>query len=147
MIYQINEICSRPTTNSMEEANGHGNVHSGTDGHVGLHGTHLQGRALNSVIAHEGNGVLPNGEGEEASDTVKTPYVLTDKVILGLIHEALKTSGFQQMRYLQVYCHRGRVTLQGSLPSCFLKQTAQTIVRSVAGVRDIDNDVRVVSSW
>lgn len=72
---------------------------------------------------------------------------MTDEEIIGFVHQALHSSGYRQFRNLKAYCDNGRVTLQGCLPSYYLKQVAQTIVLASAGVHDIDNDLRVVSSW
>jgi len=72
---------------------------------------------------------------------------LTDEVILDSVYHALNVSGYQQLRQVQAYCHGGRVTLQGNLPTYYLKQLAQSVIHSLAGVQDIDNDVKVVSSW
>ena len=70
---------------------------------------------------------------------------MTDEQILELVNEALRGCG--QLRNLEANCDNGRVTLQGLVPTNYLKQVAQAVVQSVAGIRDIDNDIRVVSSW
>lgn len=67
----------------------------------------------------------------------------SDEEIVERAYEALSSSGYQLLRNLQVYCDHGRVTLQGRLPTYFLKQLSQSIIRRVDGVRDIDNDIRV----
>ena len=61
------------------------------------------------------------------------------------VWQALHASGYTQFRQLQVYFEHGRITLQGRLPTYYLKQVAQSAVLSVDGVRDIDNDVKVIS--
>lgn len=68
----------------------------------------------------------------------------TDEQIVVLVYEALSCTGYGQFLRLKAYCHNGRVTLQGHLPTYYLKQVAQTVIRAVAGVRDIDNDVKVL---
>jgi osmotically-inducible protein OsmY len=72
---------------------------------------------------------------------------ITDEMILKLVYQALHASGYQQLRNLQANCHSGRVTLQGHLPTYYLKQVAQVAALSVDGVRDLDNDLKVISSW
>lgn len=67
----------------------------------------------------------------------------TDDDIAGRAYLALATSGHRSLRYLQVFCNNGRVTLEGQVPTYYLKQLAQTLVQRVEGVRDVDNDVCV----
>ena len=68
-----------------------------------------------------------------------------DEQIVSQVCDALAATRYPSLQNLQVYCDHGRVTLQGRLPTYFLKQIAQSAVQSVAGVRDIDNDIRVGS--
>lgn len=42
--------------------------------------------------------------------------------------------------------HQGRLTLHGSVPSFYLKQLLQELLRGVESVNQIENDVDVVSS-
>ncbi len=69
----------------------------------------------------------------------------TDEQIIDQVYQALQASGYGQLRNLQAYCENGRVTLQGRLPSHYLKEVAKSIVLEVPGIRDIDNDVKVQS--
>lgn len=87
---------------------------------------------------------LTNGECNklEANDD-HNEAAITDLKIEALVRQAFYASPYRQFLSLKVYCHSGRVTLQGGLPTYYLKQVVQTIVRTVAGVRDIDNDVKV----
>lgn len=66
-----------------------------------------------------------------------------DEEIHSLVCEALGASGYEQLRMLQVYCHNGRVTLQGRVTTSYIKRAAKSIVLAVPGVRDIDNDLSV----
>jgi osmotically-inducible protein OsmY len=68
-----------------------------------------------------------------------------DGQIVKLVHRALHASGYIQLRQLQVYFEHGRITLQGRLPTYYLKQVAQSLILAVDGVQDIDNDVKVFS--
>ncbi len=68
-----------------------------------------------------------------------------DEQIVDLACQALHSSGYSQLRHLQVSFEHGRMTLQGQLPTYYLKQVAQSVIQDVAGVREIDNDVRVSS--
>jgi osmotically-inducible protein OsmY len=69
-----------------------------------------------------------------------------DRSIVDAVYRALRASGYCQLLRLQVYCDHGRVTLQGRLPTFYLKQVAQSALRSIHGIRDIDNDITVLSS-
>jgi osmotically-inducible protein OsmY len=69
----------------------------------------------------------------------------SDEEILRLVRLALGASHYTQIQNLHVYCDHGRITIQGKLPSSFLKDVAQAAIHSVADVRDIDNDVHVRS--
>lgn len=70
-------------------------------------------------------------------------FFLTDDELSQRARLALMTSGYPLLRNLNVFCDNGRVTLQGRLPTYFLKQVAQTIMQQLDGVHDVDNDVRV----
>lgn len=67
-----------------------------------------------------------------------------DDQIVDEVYQALHDSGYVQLHALEVYCDNGRVTLQGRLPTYYLKQVAQTAIRLVDGILDIDNDVKVL---
>jgi osmotically-inducible protein OsmY len=67
----------------------------------------------------------------------------TDDEIAGRAYLALATSGYRSLRNLQVFCNNGRVTLEGQLPTYYLKQLAQSLVQRVDGVREVDNTVSV----
>lgn len=47
---------------------------------------------------------------------------------------------------LEIDCREGKLYVEGKLPSFYLKQVLQTILRDVPGVRQIDNRVSVASS-
>lgn len=86
-------------------------------------------------FVHSGiDAMLPPADGNDA---------MTDGQIVDRAYFALRASGYGQLLRLQIHCEDGRVTLQGRLPTYYLKQVAQSLVLSVAGIRDIDNDVKV----
>lgn len=68
-----------------------------------------------------------------------------DHRIVDAAYRAFRASGYGQLLGLSVYCDDGRVTLQGRLPTFYLKQVAQSVLRSIDGIRDIDNDIKVQS--
>ena len=47
---------------------------------------------------------------------------------------------------LEMNCREGRLDVEGQLPSFYLKQVLQTILRDVPGVKQVNNRVSVVSS-
>ena len=47
---------------------------------------------------------------------------------------------------LEIDCYEEKLIVNGKLPSFYLKQVLQTILRDVPGVRQIDNRVNVASS-
>jgi hypothetical protein len=47
---------------------------------------------------------------------------------------------------LEIDCREEKLIINGKLPSFYLKQVLQTILRDVPGVRQIDNRVNVASS-
>ncbi len=69
-----------------------------------------------------------------------------DQQIVERVQDVLNSSGYPQLRQLRIHFDHGRVTLQGRLATYYLKQLAQTLVLSVEGVRDLDNDVKVHGS-
>jgi osmotically-inducible protein OsmY len=100
-------------------------------------------RQFNAAAPAGNSSPQETGHGAKHRDDDKTE--MADDRIVDLVYEALKASGYGQLRALQVHSDDGRVTLQGRLPTYYLKQVAQLLVGSVPGVRDIDNDVKVLS--
>jgi hypothetical protein len=47
---------------------------------------------------------------------------------------------------LEIDCRKEKLIINGKLPSFYLKQVLQTILRDVPGVRQIDNRVNVAST-
>lgn len=66
-----------------------------------------------------------------------------DRLIVDSVHRALRASGYGQLLKLRAQCQHGCVTLQGCVPTYYLKQVAQSVLKAIDGIRDIDNDVRV----
>lgn len=67
-----------------------------------------------------------------------------DEQIMSDAKRALEDCGYPQLRQVRAYCDHGRITLQGRVTTYYLKQVAQEAVRSIAHVRDVDNDLHVV---
>ena len=65
-----------------------------------------------------------------------------------LVHRKLAESGYFSCRSRQISCeyHHGVLTLRGRVPSFYLKQMAQAVLKDIDGIERIDNQVDVVSS-
>ena len=48
-------------------------------------------------------------------------------------------------RHIHIEDHAGELVLRGNVPSYYLKQVLQTVLRGIRGVRRIDNQVQVCS--
>lgn len=59
----------------------------------------------------------------------------------------LAQSNYLALRRLRCEFHDGRLILNGRVPTYYLKQIAQTIVRQLPAVRRIDNRVDVAEFW
>jgi len=46
---------------------------------------------------------------------------------------------------IDIDCREGRLVLMGRLPSFYLKQVLQTVLRGLPGVQRIDNQIDVIS--
>ncbi len=68
-----------------------------------------------------------------------------DRLIVDKVHRAFRASGYGQLLKLNAHCEHGRVTLQGCVPTTYLKQVAQSILKNIDGIRDVDNDVKVTN--
>ena len=65
-------------------------------------------------------------------------------VLAKRIRQSLDRSGYGQLRRVCVTTRpNGRVRLEGSVSSFYLKQVAQTIVLSVPGVTQVRNELQV----
>ena len=63
-----------------------------------------------------------------------------------LIHQRLSRSSYYHLRPIQCDCRDGIVTLRGHVPTFFLKQTVQSTIDKIEGVRGIINLVEVAIS-
>lgn len=147
MIMRTNDTRNWSLLRNMEEKR-HVLAACPGDDHVGFRQSGLAKETASSRVTYDfgdesTDDELQDGETSAVDEVLPT----ADEVLLALVYQALNSTGYQQLRNLHAYSHSGRVTLQGCLPTYYLKQVAQTVIRSVAGVRDIDNDVKVVSSW
>ena len=61
------------------------------------------------------------------------------------LHHAFCRTGYAPLRHIGVDHHDGHVRLEGRVPTYFLKQLAQSLASSFPGVRQIHNEIEVVS--
>ncbi|MGO9110321.1 MAG: BON domain-containing protein [Thermoguttaceae bacterium] len=55
----------------------------------------------------------------------------------------LRTSGYHQLKRISCEFHEGVLTLRGLVPTFHLKQVAQTLIRRLEGVAEINNRLEV----
>lgn len=70
-----------------------------------------------------------------------------DAAVESEIQQLLDRSNYLAIRRVRCEFHDGRLILNGRVPTYYLKQVAQTIVRQVPAVRRIDNRVDVAEFW
>lgn len=75
-----------------------------------------------------------------ADDVACDAHVLSANVERGL-----RATGYSALRSVDVIVISGVVVLQGRVPSYHMKQVAQAIVMTVAGVRDVYNELDVAN--
>lgn len=74
--------------------------------------------------------------------------IAEDDPLTTRICQALDRSGYGQLRRVHVTARpNGRVRLEGSVSSFYLKQVAQTIVLSVPGVTRVYNELQVSAKF
>ncbi len=61
-------------------------------------------------------------------------------------HTLLRQAPYTELRHVTCEFHEGILTLRGSVSSFYMKQLAQTVVRSLDGVERLLNRVEVVRS-
>jgi len=55
----------------------------------------------------------------------------------------LQRTGYSELRGIRCLMQNGEVTLQGNVTTYHMKQVAQSLVRRVAGVRSVKNEITV----
>lgn len=78
-------------------------------------------------------------------DASATSASLASAELLRRIDQALRATAYLPIRGLEFTVAEGLVILRGRLPSYYLKQMAQEVVRSVPGVNEVYVDLEVVS--
>jgi osmotically-inducible protein OsmY len=63
--------------------------------------------------------------------------------LLGMVQRRLQDSGYLALRDVDCSADDQNVVLRGNVPSFYLKQLAQEVVRAAVGVRHIVNEIEV----
>lgn len=66
-----------------------------------------------------------------------------DDQLITQVKRVLRTSGYPPLAKVRVMSEGGEVSLEGEVPTYFMKQIAQTQVLPIAGVRRLKNDLNV----
>jgi osmotically-inducible protein OsmY len=56
----------------------------------------------------------------------------------------LRKSGYHQLHFVSCEFHEGVLTLRGRVPTFHLKQVAQTLIRDLHGVDEVNNRLEVI---
>ncbi len=62
---------------------------------------------------------------------------------IAAVQERFARSPYLPLRKIRCYLHHGVLLLRGRVPTYYLKQLAQTIGHSLAGVRQVVNELEV----
>ena len=60
-------------------------------------------------------------------------------------HSRLCRSGYHELHFVSCNFHEGVLTLRGRVSSFYLKQVAQTAIRDLDGVGEVNNRLEVVA--
>lgn len=86
----------------------------------------------------------PRLSGHESARST-TPQIPSAHALIAAISEALRQTGYGQLRRLELHCDGDSITIAGRVPTYFLKQFAQSTIIGIPGVRCVTNEVQVVS--
>lgn len=88
--------------------------------------------------SHEGRRVLPLQEAE--------PGLAKEmQMIQAAAQSRVRKSGYPELHFISCEFHEGILTLRGHVSSFYLKQIAQTLIRGLDGVGEINNRLEVAA--
>ncbi len=58
----------------------------------------------------------------------------------------LRKSGYHELRFVLCEFHEGVLTLRGQVPSFYLKQVAQELIRRLDGAEEVNNRLEVAAA-
>lgn len=78
-------------------------------------------------------------------DAVPRSASQADARVADKIEQALRATGYLSLRNLEIFVAEGLVILRGRLPSYYMRQVTQAAVRGVLGVREVRDELDVVT--
>ena len=75
------------------------------------------------------------------------PAGMGDAVVESKARQLLGESNYLALRRLNCEFHNGHLVLRGRVPTFYLKQVAQTLMRQLPQVRQIENRLDVAEFW
>ncbi len=88
----------------------------------------------------------PNGEDAIRTITRALAQSLEDLRLAERIQQVLQGTGYPSLRAVAITVRGRLVTLQGCVPSYYMKQLAQEYVLTISGIRGLCNELTVVRS-
>ena len=88
--------------------------------------------------SHGGARLLPI-EDQELGLSKERPVVQAEA------QSRLRKSGYHELRFVSCEFHEGVLTLRGQVPSFYLKQVAQELIRGLDGAEEVNNRLEVVA--
>jgi osmotically-inducible protein OsmY len=82
--------------------------------------------------------------GLDAREPVVSPPQVERDVIRAIVRIRLEQSSYRELRGVSCEFHEGVLTLRGRVSSYYLKQVAQTLIRGLDGISQVNNRLSVV---
>jgi hypothetical protein len=90
---------------------------------------------------------MPSTSTRQEEDNIPTGIGQDPEIVRRAAYRLSQHTLFRwRLDSLEIDCREAKLVVHGKLPSFYLKQVLQTILRDVSGVRQIDNQVNVTSS-
>jgi osmotically-inducible protein OsmY len=67
------------------------------------------------------------------------------KVVQAEVQARLRKSGYHELQLVSCDFHEGVLTLRGRVPSFYLKQVAQEVIRRLDGAEEVNNRLEVAA--
>lgn len=124
---------------------GEGRAHSGGPAQSGRdQGGHWRGGTFHDASGRWEQAYRAQGQGSHRGRGPRG-YMRADERILEDVNERLCDDPIVDATEVEVRCEQGTVTLDGRVPTRWMKHRAEDIADSVSGVRDVDNRIRVAA--
>jgi hypothetical protein len=93
--------------------------------------------------------MIVSGNSENYSLQAASPeqeLLMKKEEILAEVRTRFRRSPYHELRNVVCDFDEGVLTMQGNVPSCFLKQIAQSMVFSMERIETIDNRLEIIDS-